>query len=206
MILHVYYNLQKVKTMNVAIIFHSVCGNTYFMAKRFKEAFRGLDCNVNLYRAADADLEKWGKIFPVAGQVYDELSQIPIAEPEAFIQNDLIVLGSPTYFGNVSAEMKAVMDSTSIYWLQAALAGKKLAVFTSSASKEGGAALCLKSLITFGQHMGMIHIPLPSNLLPGYEINAYGITHYSGELADSRPDEALYKIIDSYSNYLAKSV
>jgi NAD(P)H dehydrogenase (quinone) len=188
--------------MKVAIIFHSVCGNTFLLANRFKEAFRNLNCEVNLYRAADDDLEKWSQIFPTAQQIYKELIQIPIIQPEIFEQNDLIVLGSPTYFGNVSAEMKAVMDSTSIYWMNAGLAGRKLAVFTSCSSSLGGADLCLKSMITFGQHMGMIHIPLPSNLILNKEVNAYGIVHFSGALADSRPDAELNKVIESYSKYL----
>jgi len=191
--------------MKVAIIFHSVCGNTYKMAKMFEDSFRNLDCEVGIFRAEDLDLQKWGEMFPTATEVYKELSRIPLVTPEVFKNSDLIVLGSPTYFGNVSAEMKAVMDSTSIYWFDATLAGKKLGVFSSCASKEGGAALCLKSMITYGQHMGMIHIPLPTNLVANCEINAYGITHYSGNFADARPAVEVNNIIKSYTEYLIKN-
>jgi len=190
--------------MKVAIIFHSVCGNTFLMAKGFKKAFKKLGIDVSIYRSEDIDLSKWGQIFPTAQQSYKELIQIPIVRPEIFEQNDLIVLGSPTYFGNVSAEMKTVMDSTSIYWMNAGLAGKKLAVFTSCSSSLGGADLCLHSMITFGQHMGMFHIPLPSNLIPNQSVNAYGIVHFSGPLADSRPDAELNKVIEIYSKYLVE--
>jgi len=175
------------------------------MAIMFKKALDKLDCDVAIFRAADSDLQKWSKMFPAAQETYNELVSIPVAEPKVFKESDLVVLGSPTYFGNVSAEMKAVMDSTSIYWIEAALAGKKLAVFSSCASREGGAALCLKSMITFGQHMGMIHIPLPANLIANYEINAYGITHYSGNLADARPGREINELIKSYSEYLVEN-
>ena len=192
--------------MKIAVIFHSVCGNTFLMAKRFQEAFGKLKCEVEIFRAADDDLEKWSKMFPSAEQFYEELSQLPVVKPEVFKNSDLIILGSPTYFGNVSAEMKTVMDSTSIYWMDAALAGKKLAVFTSCGSSQGGAALCLKSMITFGQHMGLIHIPMPSNLIPNQDINAYGIAHFSGGLADSRPGAELNELIDAYAEYLVEVV
>lgn len=191
--------------MKISIIFHSVCGNTYKMAKMFDDAFKNLDCEVGIFRAKDDDLQKWSEMFPSATEVYEKLSIIPLVKPEVFKNSDLIILGSPTYFGNVSAEMKVVMDSTSIYWIDAALAGKKLAVFSSCASREGGAALCLKSMITFGQHMGMIHIPLPTNLVVNCEINAYGITHYSGNFADSRPDAEVNSLIKSYTEYLIRT-
>jgi len=191
--------------MKVSIIFHSVCGNTFLMAKGFQKAFDKLNVEASIFRAADSDLQKWSEMFPAAQETYNELVSIPVAEPKVFKESDLVILGSPTYFGNVSAEMKAVMDSTSIYWIDAALAGKKLSVFTSCASREGGAALCLKSMITFGQHMGMIHIPLLANLVANCEINAYGITHYSGNLADARPGIAISELIESYVEYLVEN-
>src|SRR5512147_3147615 len=51
---------------------------------------------------------------------------------------DAIIFGSPTRFGNMSAEMKTLWDRTSGLWLSGKLIGKVGGVFTGAASVHGG--------------------------------------------------------------------
>ncbi|QZY54114.1 flavodoxin family protein [Crassaminicella profunda] len=185
--------------MKISIIFHSVCGNTYLMAKDFYDCLKKQGKEVSLYRVKDDDLEKWMNIFPVAKEYFDEINNIPVAGPEVMLESEHIIIGSPTYFGNVSSEMKAYMDGASIFWIEGKLVGKKLTAFTSSSNSEGGGDLCLQAINTFAQHMGMISIPIPSNLLTNKSFPAYGFIHYSGGLGDQRPDENIYTAIKKYT-------
>lgn len=188
-----------VRKIKISIIFHSVCGNTYLIAKSFHDCLKAQGKNVELYRIEDDDLEKWVTAFPVAREYFDEISKIPIAQPEVMLQSDHIILGSPTYFGNVSSEMKAYMDSASVFWIDGKLVGKKLTAFTSASNAEGGGDLCLQAINTFGQHMGMISIPIPANLLSNKSFPAYGFIHYSGGLGDKRPNDSVYSAIKKYT-------
>lgn len=184
--------------MKITIVFHSVSANTYLMAKYFYEELSIQNPDVSLYRVADEDFETWCSLSPVSQEFAEEIRSIPIAVPEILLKSDHVFLGSPTYFGNVSSEMKSFMDSTASFWPESKLFGKKLTAFSSCGTPEGGGELCLQSINTFGQHMGMIPVPVPSNLLDGVSFPAYGLLHYSGNQGDIRPNETLRNAIAKY--------
>ena len=86
-----------------------------------------------------------------------------------------IIFGSPTYMGNVSAEMKRFMEATSGRWLEMKWADKLAAGFTNSGSQNGDKQNTLISIITFAAQHGMVWINL--NQLPGNN-------HSGGSTAD----------------------
>lgn len=189
--------------MKFTIIFHSVSANTYLMAKYFYEELYSQNKDVSLYRVADEDFETWCSLSPISQEFAEEILAVPIATSDALLKSDHIFLGSPTYFGNVSSEMKAFMDSAASFWPEAKLFGKKLTAFSSCGTPEGGGELCLQSINTFGQHMGMMPIPVPSTLLADVSFPAYGLLHYSGNQGDIRPDKTLRNGI---ANYISRCV
>lgn len=189
--------------MRCSIIFHSVCGNTFLMAHSLHQRLSQQGHSSRILRVHDDDLAKWGDIFPSSRETIKQIEAVPVARPEDMVESEAIFLGSPTYFGNVSSEMKAYMDGASIYWVQASLAGKRLGVFSSCSNPQGGGELCLKAMITFGQHMGMIHIPVPSNLMPDTDISAYGIMSFSGPMGDKRPDKSVLDAVKAYGDLIA---
>ena len=192
--------------MKISVICHSLCGNTWLLAKEFQSSFQHLDGESTLYRVADVDAGHWVEIFPAAAEMQADIAAAPVAVPEVLENSDLIVIGCPTYFGNVSGEMKAFMDSTSMFWPQAKLAGKYFAAFATSGSSEGGAPLCLQAILHYGQHMGMIHIPIPNALIAGVDTCAYGITSVSGGKANIRPDANTLQLVNAYADVLVNVV
>src|SRR5689334_5872620 len=46
---------------------------------------------------------------------------------------DGVIFGSPTRYGNMTAQMKSLIDSTAQLWLAGAMEGKPAGVFTSTA-------------------------------------------------------------------------
>ncbi len=171
----------------ISIVFHSVCGNNFLMAKEFYNEFNNFSEEVQILRVNDPNYNELAKQFTVAGQYKNEMMDIEEALVEKLLESDIIVMGCPTYFGNVSGAMKAFMDTFAPYWIEAAFWGKKLFAFTSCGNGEGGGDMCLNAINVFGQHMGMTHVPVPANLLSSLNFPAYGLIHYTGEYSNMRP-------------------
>ncbi len=188
--------------MKISIIFHSVCANNYLMAKAFYENLKIKKQDVSLFRVADPDWAEQESVPLVAKKNLRNMMALPMATPEAMFESDLIIMGSPTYFGNVSAEMKIYMDSIAKYWIKAELAGKRLAAFTSTGNPQGGGDLCLQVIHTFGMYMGMLCVPVPTTLISGADIHPFGIMHYSYSKYGEKLDKKTQTVIENFSEYL----
>ena len=85
----------------------------------------------------------------------------PIAEPEELVNYDGYLVGTPTRFGNMCAQMRNFFDRTGPQWMQYALVGKVASVFTSTASQHGGQETTIVSTHLTLLHHGMIIVGLP---------------------------------------------
>lgn len=190
----------------IAVVFHSVCSNTYLMARRFVQRLEALGADVRLFRLADANYEEVSTLFPSSREYRDEILSLPeISEPTAIMDCRALFLGSPTYFGGVSAPVKAFMDSFLHYWVEGKMSGKYFGCFASASTPQGGADMCLQSMNVFAQHMGMVLLPVPSTV-GGAPQPAYGIAHASGEQAGRRIDDAEKQAIDGYCSWAWKVI
>jgi NAD(P)H dehydrogenase (quinone) len=72
---------------------------------------------------------------------------------------DGIVFGTPTRFGNASAELKAYIDSLGGLWFQGKLNGKTGSAFVSTQSAHGGNETTILSLYMPMAHLGLIIVP-----------------------------------------------
>lgn len=171
----------------VSIVFHSVCGNNYLIAKEFYKEFISYKADVRLLRINDPHLDELAKQFTIAGQYKNEIMGIEEAKVEKLFDSDLIIFGSPTYFGNVSGAMKSFMDEFSPYWPEGRFWGKKSFAYTTAGTTEGGGDLCLNAINIFAHHMGMLPIPVPGDLVYGQSFPAYGLIHYVGDYGNLRP-------------------
>ncbi len=102
---------------------------------------------------------------------------------------DGIVLGSPTRYGIMSAELKSVLDQTGPLWQTGALANKVGSAFTSVRTPHGGHETTLWSIMTPMANLGMIIVP------PGYTDPAafeggspYGATAITGAGSPTEAD------------------
>jgi NAD(P)H dehydrogenase (quinone) len=100
-----------------------------------------------------------------------------------------LAIGSPAYFGNMSAELKYFLDSTTPIWLSGALIGKPAAVFTSSSSLHGGQETTLISMMLPLLHHGMMVLGLPysEEILHSTKSGGspYGVSHVAGFDSDA---------------------
>jgi len=71
------------------------------------------------------------------------------------------LLGSPTRYGNMTAAMKALIDSTGSLWLAGAMEGKPAGVFTSTATTHGGQETTCVTMMIPLIHLGMLIVGVP---------------------------------------------
>ena len=94
-----------------------------------------------------------------AGMKLDQDS--PFADPGELGDYDAVIVGSPTRFGNMAAQMRNFWDQTGPLWVKGALVGKVGSAFTSTASQHGGQEMTITSIHTTLLHHGMIIVGLP---------------------------------------------
>jgi len=109
----------------------------------------------------------------------------PYVSRDDLVACDGMILGSPTYFGNMAAAVKHFLDGTSGAWFAGTLVGKPGAVFTSTASQHGGQEATLLSMMVPLLHHGMLIVGLPYTepALARTESGGtpYGASHTAGD-------------------------
>lgn len=84
------------------IVFHSVCGNTYQIADCFYRALQERGQEVALYRTADTSFESGEKRIEDFKCLQDAIEAVPVIDEAAqVLGSDVLLLGSPTYYGCV---------------------------------------------------------------------------------------------------------
>jgi NAD(P)H dehydrogenase (quinone) len=96
-----------------------------------------------------------------ASSHYKTEQAAPIATPGELADYDAIIIGTPTRFGNMAAQMKNFLDQTGPLWFTGALVGKVGGVFTATASQHGGQETTLLTAMTVLIHHGMLVAGLP---------------------------------------------
>ena len=85
----------------------------------------------------------------------------PVASVEELGQYDAIIFGTPTRFGNMTAQMRNFLDQTGGLWVKGALVGKVGSVFVSTATQHGGQETTITSFHNTLLHHGMVIVGLP---------------------------------------------
>ena len=96
---------------------------------------------------------------------------------------DGVIFGTPTRFGNTSAELKAFIDSLGGLWFQGKLNGKAAGAFTSTGGPHGGNEATVVSLYIPMAHLGFIIVPngyTHEKILQGHG-TPYGSSSVSGQ-------------------------
>jgi NAD(P)H dehydrogenase (quinone) len=142
------------------VVFYSRDGAVEALAKAVAQGAREAGAEVRLRRVPDIVNES--VMAKVPG--WKERSERMIAEYGAPTTGDAdwadaILFGTPTRFGNVSAELKAYIDSLGGLWFQGKLNGKAAGVFVSTAGPHGGNETTIVTTFVPLSHLGFIIVP-----------------------------------------------
>jgi NAD(P)H dehydrogenase (quinone) len=140
----------------VLVLYYSSWGHVEKMASAVAEGAREAGAEVSIKRVPELVPDD------VARQFHYKLDQqAPIATVDELASYDAIVIGTPTRFGNMAAQMKNFLDQTGGLWAQGKLIGKVGSVFTSTATQHGGQESTILSTQIVLLHQGMVVVGLP---------------------------------------------
>lgn len=151
----------------IAVVYHSGYGHTQRMAQAVAEGAGAALLTI------DAD------------------GNLPEGDWEKLAAADAIIMGSPTYMGNVSWQFKKFADASSKPWYTQAWKDKLFAGFTNSASLNGDKSSTLTYLFTLAMQHGGVWVSLgivPSNSKAADRNDPNFLGAYSGAMAQSPSD------------------
>ncbi|HEY5911493.1 MAG TPA: flavodoxin family protein [Verrucomicrobiae bacterium] len=123
--------------INVAVIYHTTYGHTKLQAEAVLRGVQSTSASAKLYTAEEATKR------------LDE-----------FDTADAIIFGCPTYMGNMSAGMKAFLETAARKWFTLAWKDKVAGAFTNSSSFSGDKLNTLLGLVVNAMQHGMIFVGL----------------------------------------------
>ncbi len=144
----------------ILVIFYSLYGHVYKMAEGVVEGIREAGGEPILKQVAELIPETfWNEDMK---KIKALIKTIPVADPDKdLIGIDGVIVGTPTRFGNMCAQMRSFWDQTGSAWAKGALIGKPAAAFTSSNTQHGGQETTLVSTHYTLLHHGCVLVGLP---------------------------------------------
>jgi NAD(P)H dehydrogenase (quinone) len=181
--------------MKVLIAHYSLLGHTNRLAEAVMHGAKEIEgAEVKLMRVpeilAEEEIKRRG-----AGDFRKSFEKIPICSPDDVASADAIILGAPTYLGNMCAQMQHFLNSLGKLWRDDVLVGKVGSAFTSSGSQHGGQEAALLSVHTTMLHLGMVVAGLPYTYKGQLRIDEitggtpYGATTIAGPKGERMPSE-----------------
>jgi NAD(P)H dehydrogenase (quinone) len=122
----------------------------------------------------------------------------PVISPRDLADADGLLLGFPTRFGMMAAQMKAFLDATGGLWQSQALAGKPAGVFLSTGTQGA---------VTQLTHHGMLFVPLGYTFGAGVDEirggSPYGAGTFAGADGSRTPSEVELAVARHQGTYFA---
>ena len=174
----------------VLVLYYSTYGHIEQMAMAVAEGARAAGATVDVKRVPETVPED------IAKNAHFKLQQgAPVATVDELPDYDAIIIGAPTRYGRMPAQMAAFLDQTGGLWARGALHGKVGGAFTSTATQHGGQETTLFSIITNLLHFGMVVVGLPYSYAPQMSLDEivggspYGASTIAGGQGQRQPSE-----------------
>ena len=170
--------------MNVLIVYYSTYGNVYKMATLVAEGVKDI-------AGAEPVLRTVPELIPQSVidsrpdmQAGKEMQKdVPLVTLDDFRQAGAIAFGTPTRFGNMSAQLKNQVDRLTSLWLNGELEGKLAGIFVSTASLHGGQETTSLTLMAPLLHLGMIVLGVPYSVQELFTTQGGGSPYGPGHVA-----------------------
>ena len=191
--------------MKLLIVYYSMYGHVLQLARAVEEGAKSVaGVEVILRRVAEFDevIRKTADNQHLVN-VREQQANIPVCTLDDLREADGVIFGSPTRYGNMTAQMKQLIDSTASLWLKGEMEGKPAGVFTSTATTHGGQETTLLTMMVPLVHLGMVIVGVPYSVEGMIHTEARGGTPYGattiagarGELEPSKEDLAIASVL-----------
>ncbi|MEC4594881.1 MULTISPECIES: NAD(P)H:quinone oxidoreductase [Nitrospirillum] len=189
----------------VLVLYYSTYGHVETLAYAIADGAREV-------AGTEVTVKRVPELMPpdVAAKAHAKLDQkAPLADPAELGHYDAVIIGAPTRFGNMAAQMRNFLDQTGPLWAQGALVGKVGAAFTSTASQHGGQETTLTSIHTTLLHHGMVICGVPYSE-PGLTVmdevtggTPYGASTIAGPKGERQPSANELAIARAQGRFVA---
>jgi NAD(P)H dehydrogenase (quinone) len=187
--------------MKILIVYYSMYGHVLQLARAVEKGAKSVaGADVVLRRVAEFDeVVKKTADNEYLVKVREQQADIPVCTLDDLGQADGVIFGSPTRYGNMTAQMKQLIDSTASLWLKGQMEGKPAGVFTSTGSTHGGQETTLLTMMVPLIHLGMLIVGVPYSTEGMLHTEARGGSPYGastiagprGELQPTKEDLAI---------------
>ncbi|MEU4011458.1 NAD(P)H:quinone oxidoreductase [Streptomyces pseudogriseolus] len=168
--------------VKLAIAYYSSTGTIATIAKELHDAGVKAGAEVRLVRAGELAPQAAIDSNPAWAANQTATANIPEASPADIEWADAVIFGTPTRFGNVSAQLKQFIDTLGGLWAGGKLADKVYSGFVSTATAHAGHESTLLALYNSVHHFGGIVVSPgftdPAKFVDG---NPYGTSHADGQ-------------------------
>lgn len=170
--------------MKILIVYYSTFGNVFQMAQQVAEGVKDVP-------GAEPVIRTVPELIPQA--VIDSREDmkkgremqkdVPFVTLDDLREAGAIAFGTPTRFGNVSAQLKNQIDQFSPLWMAGELEGKPAGVFVSTGSLHGGQETTILTLMAPLLHLGMILVGVPYSVQELFSTKGGGSPYGPGHVA-----------------------
>ena len=150
--------------MKVLVVYYSLYGHIQKLAQAVAEGVKSVPGVEMVLRRVQEfeDIER--EVIPKsthAQAVWEKHKDVPVCTLDDLKAADGILFGTPTRFGNMTAQMKRLFDGAAHLWLEGALEGKPAGIFVSTATTHGGQETTPFTMMAPLLHLGMIVVGVP---------------------------------------------
>ena len=198
----------------ILILFYSTYGHIYKMAQAVAEGVKEGGGEPILKQVEELMPEKYWN--DVVKKVKAAIKNVPVADPRKDLSGiDGIIVGTPTRYGNMTAQMRNFWDQTGDDWVKGSLIGKPASVFTSSATQHGGQETTIISTMVTLLHHGAVIVGLPYSFQDQSRIDEitggspYGASTIAGGQGQRQPSEnelRLARALGKHHTQIAKKL
>lgn len=170
--------------MKVLIVYYSTFGNVYKMARLVEEGVRHVEGVEPVLRRAPELISEsviQSRLDMRAGAEMQK--DVPFVTLDDFKEASAYAFGTPTRFGNVSSQLKNVIDQLGPLWIQKVFEGKPAGVFVSTGTIHGGQESTILTLMTVLLHLGCILVGVPYSVPDLYLTKGGGAPYGPGHVA-----------------------
>ncbi|MFN3533027.1 MAG: NAD(P)H:quinone oxidoreductase [Candidatus Brocadia sp.] len=170
--------------MKVLVVYYSTYGNVYKMSKFVAEGIKEV-------KGAEPVIRRVHELIPEnviesredmkAGREMQK--DIPLVTLDDFREAGAIAFGTPTRFGNVSAQLKNQIDQLTSLWFAGELEGKPAGIFVSTASLHGGQETTILTMMGPLLHLGMVLVGVPYSVKELFTTEGGGSPYGPGHIA-----------------------
>lgn len=170
--------------MKVLIVYYSTYGNVYKMAELVAEGVRQVPGAEPVIRTVPELIPQSvidGRADMKAGR--ESQKDVPLVTHDDFKEAGAFAFGTPTRFGNVSAQLKNQIDQLTSLWLKGQFEGKPAGVFVSTGSLHGGQETTILTLMAPLLHLGMVLVGVPYSTQELFTTQGGGSPYGPGHVA-----------------------